>query len=73
MALVQPFTTLKTVSPSSIPLALLVQQLDSIFDLYADETRDFDAPVFRNKGFLPILKAAVGPLKALVRYRAKTP
>ena len=35
---------------------MTAQLLDTIFDVYGDEERDYDAPVFRKGGFLPLLE-----------------
>lgn len=39
------------------PMLLATQALDSLFDIYADETSDYDVPVFRASGYLPTLEA----------------
>jgi hypothetical protein len=35
---------------------MTAQLLDTIFDVYGDEERDYDVPVFRKGGFLPLLE-----------------
>jgi hypothetical protein len=47
-------------------MLLATQSLDSLFDIYADETRDYDA-VFRSSGYLGALEA----LQSSWRTRAK--
>jgi hypothetical protein len=49
-----------------VPNSLLLGALDGMFDIYADETREYDGPVFRQRGFLDTLKAAVATLQAIV-------
>ncbi|PLW35493.1 hypothetical protein PCASD_12710 [Puccinia coronata f. sp. avenae] len=50
-----------------VPNSLLLGALDGMFDIYADETREYDGPVFRQRGFLDTLKAAVATLQAIVK------
>jgi len=35
--------------------------------VYADETKEYDGPVFRQRGFLDTLKAALPTLQAIVK------
>lgn len=46
---------------------ILLQAIDSFIDLYADEEREYDAPVFRQGGMLPVLEASVAGVRAAVR------
>ncbi|MBW0461498.1 hypothetical protein O181_001213 [Austropuccinia psidii MF-1] len=52
---------------SDVPAALLVAALDGVFDIYADETREYDGAVFRQRYFLKILQSKVPTIKALVK------
>ncbi|KAI9628348.1 hypothetical protein KEM48_011631 [Puccinia striiformis f. sp. tritici PST-130] len=56
-----------SITGSDIPNGLLVGALDGVFDVYADETRDYDEPVFRQRGFLETIKAAVPTIQAIVK------
>ncbi|KAI7940104.1 hypothetical protein MJO28_013756 [Puccinia striiformis f. sp. tritici] len=56
-----------SITGSDIPNSLLVGALDGVFDVYADETRDYDEPVFRQRGFLETIKAAVPTIQAIVK------
>lgn len=65
-ALVSPFASLNAdEQPSTATLSLVAQVLDSFIDLYADETKPTDK-VFRSKGFLEVLRAALPTLHAMV-------
>ncbi|GAA96608.1 uncharacterized protein L969DRAFT_50149 [Mixia osmundae IAM 14324] len=46
---------------------IALQSLDSLLDVFADETRDYDVPVFRLAGALPRFEAAQKSLKGLVK------
>jgi hypothetical protein len=37
-----------------------------MFDVYADETRAYDVPVFRQRGFLETVQAALPTIQAIV-------
>jgi len=52
---------------SDIPISLFIGALDGLFDVYADETKEYDGPVFRQRGFLDTLKAALPTLQAIVK------
>ncbi|KAA1082726.1 hypothetical protein PGT21_012202 [Puccinia graminis f. sp. tritici] len=52
---------------SDIPNSLLIGALDGIFDVYADETRAYDVPVFRQRGFLETIQAALPTIQAIVK------
>ncbi|SCV67767.1 BQ2448_5378 [Microbotryum intermedium] len=43
---------------------VLIQSIDSLIDLYADEDSAYDVLVFRSKGFLPRLEASVPGVRA---------
>lgn len=53
--------------PSALTHDALLQVIDSFIDLYADEERDYDTPVFREGGMLPVLEASVAGVRAAVR------
>ncbi|GJN87628.1 hypothetical protein Rhopal_000583-T1 [Rhodotorula paludigena] len=46
---------------------ILLQTIDSFIDLYADEEREYDAPVFRQGGMLPVLEASVAGVRATIK------
>ncbi|BGP46950.1 hypothetical protein JCM10450v2_002802 [Rhodotorula kratochvilovae] len=46
---------------------ILLQAIDSFIDLYADEEREYDAPVFRQTGMLQTLEAAVAGVRAAIK------
>ncbi|WAQ84680.1 hypothetical protein PtA15_5A253 [Puccinia triticina] len=52
---------------SDVPNSLLIGALDGMFDVYADETREYDEPVFRQRGFLDTIKAALPMVQAIVK------
>lgn len=52
---------------------ILLEAIDSFIDLYADEERDYDVPVFRQGGMLDELDKSVQGVRAAVRLsRSKT-
>lgn len=53
--------------PSANAPELLVQAVDSLIDVYADEEREYDAPVFRAGGFLAKLQELQPAIRAAVR------
>lgn len=46
--------------PTGLAPDMLVPVLNAIIDIYADERREFDAPVFIQGGFLQALTGVVG-------------
>ncbi|GAA5900210.1 hypothetical protein JCM6882_002275 [Rhodosporidiobolus microsporus] len=46
---------------------ILLQAIDSFIDLYADEEREYDVPVFREGGMLEELEARVGGVRAAIK------
>ena len=61
-------------SSASTSTALAIQAIDGIVDIYSDEQRAYDAPVFRQRDFLSQLNALVPTLRARVRAAAdRTP
>ncbi|GAA6008534.1 hypothetical protein JCM10207_007147 [Rhodosporidiobolus poonsookiae] len=46
---------------------VLLQAIDSLIDLYADEERAYDVPVFREGGMLEGLEGAVGGVRAAIK------
>lgn len=57
----------KTPSPLNPTPEILLQAIDSVIDLYADEDASYDVAVFRQKHFLSRLQAAVPGVRAAVR------
>lgn len=62
-------------APSTVTTTpdILLEAIDSFIDLYADEERDYDVPVFRQGGMLEELDRSVQGVRAAVsltqRYR----
>ncbi|GAA5837183.1 hypothetical protein JCM11251_005279 [Rhodosporidiobolus azoricus] len=58
-------------TPSSLSVSgtpdILLQAIDSFIDLYADEERDYDVPVFREGGMLQELEGRVAGVRAAVK------
>ncbi|GAA5858433.1 hypothetical protein JCM1840_001202 [Sporobolomyces johnsonii] len=54
-------------STSTLTPDALLQVIDSFIDLYADEERDYDTPVFREGGMLPVLEASVAGVRAAIK------
>lgn len=52
---------------SDVPKSLLIGALDGVFDLYADETRLYDQPVFQQRKFLETLLAVVPNFQTIVK------
>ncbi|GAA6034413.1 hypothetical protein JCM8097_002713 [Rhodosporidiobolus ruineniae] len=46
---------------------VLLQAIDSLIDLYADEEREYDVPVFRGGGMLGELEKRVGGVRAAIK------
>lgn len=54
-------------TPNSSDSECLTQTLDSLIDVYSDERRAYDAPVFVEGNFLRTLEGAVAPYRKLVK------
>ncbi|GAA6052018.1 hypothetical protein JCM3770_002323 [Rhodotorula araucariae] len=56
-------------APSTVAATpdILLQAIDSFIDLYADEEREYDVPVFRNGGMLQTLEACVAGVRAAIK------
>lgn len=52
---------------------ILLEAIDSFIDLYADEERDYDVPVFRQGGMLDELDRSVQGVRAAVRRFSPCP
>ena len=52
---------------AATPTALAIQAVDGVVDIYSDEGRAYDGPVFRQRDFLSQLSALVPSLRARVR------
>ena len=48
------------------PTSLAIQAIDGVVDIYSDEGRAYDGPVFRQRDFLSQLNALVPSLRARV-------
>ncbi|GAA5982299.1 hypothetical protein JCM11641_002000 [Rhodosporidiobolus odoratus] len=53
-------------STASTP-EILLQAIDSFIDLYADEEREYDVPVFREVGMLVELEGRIGGVRAAIK------
>lgn len=55
-------------APSTVAATpdILLEAIDSFIDLYADEERDYDVPVFRQGGMLQELDKSVQGVRAAV-------
>ncbi|GAA5950125.1 hypothetical protein JCM21900_004604 [Sporobolomyces salmonicolor] len=68
-----PSPPARSAAPAPAPAAsalthdALLQVIDSFIDLYADEERDYDTPVFREGGMLPVLEASVAGVRAAIK------
>lgn len=51
---------------NGLPKLLVIQALDGLFDLYGDETREYDEPVFRQGQYLDQLVQSIPNIKNLV-------
>ncbi|SGY16741.1 BQ5605_C012g06971 [Microbotryum silenes-dioicae] len=56
-----------TFSPFNPTPEVLIQSIDSLIDLYADEDSAYDVAVFRSKGFLPRLEVSVSGVRAQMK------
>lgn len=56
-------------APSTVTTTpdILLEAIDSFIDLYADEERDYDVPVFRQGGMLEELDRSVQGVRAAVK------
>lgn len=61
----------KTPSPFQPTPEVLIQAVDSVIDVYADEDASYDVAVFRQKGFLAKLVKAVPGVRAAVSDRLR--
>ncbi|GAA6060710.1 hypothetical protein JCM10212_003331 [Sporobolomyces blumeae] len=62
-------TSAQPSSSASSPLTpdALLQVIDSLIDLYADEEREYDVPNFRSGGMLPALESSVAGVRAAIK------
>ena len=69
LSLLPSRTTSSQASPSTVASTpdILLQAIDSLIDLYADEEREYDVPVFREGGMLQALEGSVPGVRAAVR------
>ncbi|EPS38059.1 hypothetical protein H072_8206 [Dactylellina haptotyla CBS 200.50] len=57
-----------TVNPQELPAPeVIIECLDCIFDVYADQDFDYDQEVFVNLGFLKYLKSFVGRVRVMAK------
>lgn len=52
---------------AAVPAAVVFEVLDALFDVYADADFEYDAGVFRARGYLARLKGLVPSVRAIVR------
>jgi hypothetical protein len=52
---------------SAVPAAVVFEVLDALFDVYADAEFEYDASVFRERGYLARLKGLVQSVRGVVR------
>lgn len=60
-------TLLELGKADATPTSLAIQAIDGVVDIYSDEGRAYDGPVFRQRDFLSQLNALVPSLRARVR------
>ncbi|GAA5840740.1 hypothetical protein JCM9279_001204 [Rhodotorula babjevae] len=62
-------STSASTSPSTVASTpdILLQDIDSLIDLYADEEREYDVPVFREGGMLQALEGSVPGVRAAIK------
>ncbi|GAA5911439.1 hypothetical protein JCM8208_005060 [Rhodotorula glutinis] len=62
-------TSASSTSPSTVASTpdILLQAIDSLIDLYADEEREYDGPVFREGGMLQTLEGSVPGVRAAIK------
>jgi len=55
--------------PTTLSPEMMVAVINAIIDIYADERREYDRPVFVQGGFLQALAGTVGKIRSDVSIR----
>jgi len=56
-----------------MPIEKLITSINALIDIYADETREYDQPVFVQGGFLQALTGVIGRIRNEVRILLDCP